>query len=174
MNTSNPRQTHILWGKEGFRSVAPQASAIPGFATARLWKYILHYITTSCVRTSTSWTHFRKAPERPGVTWALPAPYKLADKPAGSGRQTFLEYVLIAPVPCSKLVAIRGRAPGFVLRHRLLDDDDDWRYSPRLRQAKQFVVAHHGWLILMSAGIFRAGRFHCWCRFGSSFGHDLG
>src|ERR1035437_7159506 len=26
----------------------------------------------------------------------------------------------------------------------------------------------------MSAGIFRAGRFYCWCRFGSNVGHDLG
>src|ERR1035437_2853774 len=46
----------------------------------------------------------------PCVTKPLPAPYK----PAGSGRQTLLEYVLIAPVPCSKLVAIQGSAPGFV------------------------------------------------------------
>ena len=50
----------------------------------------------------------------PPVTKPLPAPYKLADKPAGSGRQTLLEYVLITPVPCSKPVAIRDRAPGFV------------------------------------------------------------
>src|ERR1039458_9951731 len=28
----------------------PQASAIPGFATARLWKYIFHSTTTSCAR----------------------------------------------------------------------------------------------------------------------------
>src|ERR1035441_9939548 len=28
MNTSNPRQTHILWVKGGFRGVAPQASAL--------------------------------------------------------------------------------------------------------------------------------------------------
>src|ERR1035437_8044919 len=132
MNTSNPRQTHILWGKEGFRDVAPQASAIPGFATARLWKYIFHFSTRVSARGSTSWNHFRKAPERPPVTKPLPAQYK----PAGSGRQTLLEYVLIAPVPCSKPVAIRGRAPGFVLRHRLLDDDDDWRYSPLLCQGK--------------------------------------
>ena len=77
-------------------------------------------------------------------------------------------------MPCSKLVAVRGRAPGFVLRHRLLDDNDDWRYSPLLCQSKQFVVAHHGWSILMNARVFRAGRFHCWCRFGSNVGHDLG
>ena len=43
----------------------------------------------------------------PAVTKPLPGTYK----PAGSGRQTLLEYVLRAPVPCSKPVAIRGRAP---------------------------------------------------------------
>src|ERR1039457_1711810 len=82
----------------------------------------------------------------PAVTKPLPAPYKLA----GSGRQTFLEYVLRAPVPCSKPVAVQNRAPGFVLRHRLLDDDDDWRYSPLLCQGEQLLVAHHGWSILMN------------------------
>src|ERR1017187_8638573 len=153
-----------IW--QGLRASAPQASAIPGFATARSWKYIFHSTTTSCARTSTSWNQSRGAPERPAVTKPLPAPYK----PVESGRQTLLEYVLIAPVPCSKPVAIRGRAPGFVLRHRLLDDDDDWRYSPLLCQREQFLVAHHRWLIVVSARVFRAGRFHCWCRFGNSFG----
>jgi hypothetical protein len=28
MNTSNPRQMDILWGKEGFYDAAPQASAL--------------------------------------------------------------------------------------------------------------------------------------------------
>ena len=152
------------------RRQLPQASAIPSFATARLWKYIFYSSTTSCARTSTSWDYFWKAPERPPVTKPLPTQYK----PVGSGRQTLLEYVLIAPVPCSKPVAIRGRAPGFVLRHRLLDDDDDWRYSPLLCQGEQFLVAHHGWLIVVSARVFRAGRFRCWCRLGSSFGHGRG
>jgi hypothetical protein len=27
---------------------------------------------------------------------------------------------------------------------------------------------------LMNARVFRAGRFYCWCRFGSSFGHGRG
>src|ERR1035437_408358 len=61
---------------ECFPRTVPQASAIPGFATARLWKYIFHYITTSCARSSTSWDYFWKAPERPAVTKPLPAQYK--------------------------------------------------------------------------------------------------
>jgi hypothetical protein len=48
--------------------IAPQASAIPSFATARLWKYIFYSSTTSCARSSTSWDHFRKAQS------ALPLP----------------------------------------------------------------------------------------------------
>src|ERR1035441_6271902 len=81
MNTSNPRQMHILWGKEGFRDVAPQASAIPGFATARLCFYCS---TTSCARTSRSWNQSRKAPQCPGVTKPLPTQYK----PVENIRQT--------------------------------------------------------------------------------------
>jgi hypothetical protein len=109
----------------------------------------------------------------PPVTKALPGNYKLADEPAGSGRQTFLEYVLIAPVPVSKPVAIQNRHRDRLHVH-LLPDNDDWRYSPLLCQGKQFVVAHHGWSILMNARVFRAGRFYCWCRFGSSFSHGRG
>src|ERR1039458_9935682 len=59
MNTLDLRPPHLLLIKEGFRGLAPQASAIPGFATARLWKYIFHSSTTSCARTSTSWNHLR-------------------------------------------------------------------------------------------------------------------
>src|ERR1039458_9945616 len=64
---------------EGSVRIAPRASAIPGFATARLLKYIFHSTTTSCARTSTSWNHFRKALERPGVTKPLPTQYKPAE-----------------------------------------------------------------------------------------------
>src|ERR1035437_5064809 len=106
----------------------------------------------------------------PSVTKALPAPYKLADELAGSGRQTLLEYVLIAPVPVSKPVAIQNRHRDRLQLH-LLPDNDDWRYPPLLCQGEQFLVAHQGWSILMNARVFRAGRFRCWCRLGSSFGH---
>src|SRR5450759_1715857 len=78
-DASEARLTRVRWVKGGFRGLAPQASAIPGFATARLWKYISHFSTTSCARTSTSWNHFRKAPERPGVTKPLPGTYKLVE-----------------------------------------------------------------------------------------------
>src|ERR1035437_10191393 len=76
MNTLDLRPPHLLLIKAGFRGLAPQASAIPGFATARLWKYIFHSSTTSCARTSTSWNRSWKAPERPPVTKPLPTQYK--------------------------------------------------------------------------------------------------
>src|ERR1035437_6943382 len=78
------RTFHAIW--QGLRASAPQASAIPGFATARLWKYILHYITTSCARTSTSWNQSRGAPERPPVTKPLPTQYKPVEN-TGQTRQ---------------------------------------------------------------------------------------
>src|ERR1017187_4931961 len=71
------RTFQAIW--QGLRASAPQASAIPGFATARLWKYIFHSSTTSCARTSTSRNHFRKVPERPPVTKPLPGIYKLVE-----------------------------------------------------------------------------------------------
>ena len=142
------RTFQAIW--QGLRASAPQASAIPGFATARSWKYIFHSTTTSCARTSTSWNQSRGAPERPAVTKPLPAPYK----PVESGRQTLLEYVLIAPVPCSKPVAIQNRHRDRLHVH-LLPDYDDWRYPPLLCQGEQFLVAHHGWSIV-NARVFRA------------------
>src|ERR1035437_3405938 len=67
----------------------------------------------------------------PPVTTMLPTQYKPVDEPAGSGRQTFLEYVLIAPVPISKPVAIQNRHRDRLHVH-LLPDNDDWRYPPLL------------------------------------------
>src|ERR1035441_8210336 len=109
MNTLDLRPPHLLLIKEGFRGLAPQASAIPGFATARLWKYIFHSSTTSLADVSGfARKSFGGASGGPSVTRPLPAPYKPANEPAESGRQTLLEYVLIAPVPCSKPVAIQN------------------------------------------------------------------
>src|ERR1035441_8761051 len=48
----------------------------------------LDFSTRVSARGSTSWDHSRKAPERPGVTKALPTQYKLADKPAGNTRRS--------------------------------------------------------------------------------------
>jgi hypothetical protein len=69
MNTSNPRQTHILWVKGGFRGVAPQASAIPGFATARLKNNVL-------ILAQGVWRTFRdsRASRLAGLPEALPLP----------------------------------------------------------------------------------------------------
>jgi hypothetical protein len=76
MNTSNPRQTHILWVKGGFRGVAPQASALARLRHSPISKIYFPFYHNEL----RAHFHFLEPllgpPERPHVTKPLPASYK--------------------------------------------------------------------------------------------------
>src|SRR5665811_2494633 len=81
MNTSNPRQMYILWGKEGFRDLAPQASALARLRhSPNRGQRRLHSSTrTSATFRDSRASRLAGASEGPCVTKTLPSHHKLAE-----------------------------------------------------------------------------------------------
>src|ERR1035441_4106025 len=80
--------------------------------------------------------------ERPSVTKALPALYKLADEPVGSGRQTFLEYVLIAPVPVQSQLRFKtGTVIGYMsICSQIMTIGATPRFSARANSSSSLIM----------------------------------